>query len=75
MLNRDKNDEEIANERMKQFNEDVHHWKNYDFVVINDDLNSCYNQIIDFIEKDNSERIKNPEYQKLIAQHVENLTS
>ena len=75
LLNRDKNDEEIANERMKQFNEDVHHWKNYDFVVINDDLNSCYNQIIDFIEKDNSERIKNPEYQKLIAQHVENLTS
>ena len=31
---------------MKQFNEDVHHWKDYDFVVINDDLYNCYNKII-----------------------------
>ena len=75
LLNRDKNDEEIANERMKQFNDDVHHWKNYDFVVINDELYNCYNKIIDFIETKDSERIKNPEYQKLIAQHVGNLTS
>ena len=75
LLNRDKNDEEIAKERMKQFNDDVHHWKNYDFVVINDELYNCYNKIIDFIETKDSERIKNPEYQKLIAQHVGNLTS
>ena len=75
LLNRDKNDEEIANERMKQFNEDVHYWKNYDFVVVNDDLNSCYNKIINFIENNDSERLKNSEYQKLIAQHVRNLTS
>ena len=34
---------------MKQFNEDINHWKNYDFVVINDDLNLCYKQIYDFI--------------------------
>ena len=31
-------DKLIAEERMKQFNKDVKHWKNYDYVVINDDL-------------------------------------
>ena len=46
LLNRDRNDEKIAKERMTQFNEDVLHWRNYDFVVINDDLENCYKKII-----------------------------
>ena len=50
LLNRDRNDEKIAKERMTQFNEDVLHWKDYDFVVINDDLENCYKKIIKFIE-------------------------
>ena len=75
LLNRDKNDEEIANERMKQFNKDIHHWKNYDFVVVNDDLNICYKKILGFIEKNHSEKIINSEYQKSIAKHVNNLTN
>ena len=49
LLNRDKNDEKIANERMQQFDQDVQHWHEYDFVVINDNLNNCYNKIINFI--------------------------
>ena len=31
----------IAEERMKQFERDVLHWINYDYVVINNDLNEC----------------------------------
>ena len=34
---------------MKQFNKDLMHWKNYDLVVINDNFNKCYNNIIKFI--------------------------
>ena len=49
LLNRDQNDEKNALERMKQFDEDVVHWKNYDLVVINDDFNKCYNKIIQYI--------------------------
>ena len=41
LLNRDKNHEKIAMERMKQFNEDVLHWKDYDLVVINDNLENA----------------------------------
>ena len=71
LLNRDRNDEKIAKERMTQFNEDVLHWVDYDFVVINDDLENCYEKIIKFIKYGNNK--KDPNYQKLISLHVESL--
>ena len=71
LLNRERNDEKIAKERMNQFNEDVLHWKDYDFVVINDDLVTCYKKIIKFIESGDNK--KDPNYQKLISLHVESL--
>ena len=71
LMNRDRDDEKIANERMKQFNEDVLHWKDYDFVAINDDLENCYNKIIKFINSNNYK--KDPNYQKLISLHVASL--
>ena len=55
LKNRDMKDKNIVEERMKQFNEDIKQWENYDFVVINDDLEKCYNEIIRFINK----KIKN----------------
>ena len=71
LLNRDRNDEKIAKERMTQFNEDVLHWRNYDFVVINDDLENCYKKIIKFINATDNK--KDPNYQRLISLHVESL--
>ena len=71
LLNRDRNDEKIAKKRMTQFNEDVLHWKDYDFVVINDDLENCYKKIIKFIESEDNEN--DPNYQKLISLHVNSL--
>jgi len=71
LLNRDQNDEKIANERMKQFKNDVLHWNDYDFVVINDDLEKCYNQIITFIKK-KLQLKTNPIYDKNhIKKHIE----
>ena len=55
LKNRDMKDKNIVEERMKQFNEDIKQWENYDFVVINNDLEKCYNEIIRFI----NEKIKN----------------
>tara|TARA_B100000579_G_scaffold415367_1_gene409920 strand:- start:186 stop:818 length:633 start_codon:yes stop_codon:yes gene_type:complete len=51
LKNRDMKDKNIVEERMKQFNEDINHWKNYDFVVINDNLEKCYNEIVNLINK------------------------
>ena len=49
LKNRDMKDKNIVEKRMKQFNEDIDHWDSYDFVVINDDLNKCYREIIELI--------------------------
>ena len=38
-------DKLIVEERMKQFDKDILHWKNYNYVVINDDLQDCYQKI------------------------------
>ena len=73
LLNRDRNDENIANERMKQFDEDIKHWKEYDFVVVNDKIENCCNKIIKFIDENKNIKYESSEYQKLIENHVKNL--
>ena len=34
---------------MAKFNEEMSHWNEYNYVIINDDLDKCYNKIIDII--------------------------
>jgi len=74
LSNRDMKDKLIAEERMKQFERDVLHWINYNYVVINDDLDSCYKKIQNLItaELSNGSKDYDIEY---IRNHVENLTS
>ena len=74
LSNRDMKDKLIVEERMKQFERDVLHWINYNYVVINDDLKSCYNKIQNLInaELKNGSKDYDLEY---IRNHVENLTS
>ena len=69
LSNRDMKDKLIVGERMKQFDKDILKWKSYDFVVINDDLNQCYKQIIKLIKSKllNSKRFYN---QKSIERHI-----
>jgi guanylate kinase len=50
LLNRHQGQEEIIMNRMNKFGEEVSHWNEYNYVVINDDLNLCYNKILDIIE-------------------------
>ena len=49
LTNRDMKDKIIVEERMKQFERDVLHWINYDYVVVNDDLQKCYSKIHNLI--------------------------
>ena len=68
---REKNDK-IIDERMKNFKSDVKHWEDYDYVVINDNLEICLQKIVSFIESSFSE--KNSDYDKrLIYDHVKKL--
>ena len=74
LSNRDMKDKLIADERMKQFSRDVLHWINYDYVVINEDLEKCFLRIHDLIqaEMNNGSKDYDPQY---IRKHIENLTS
>ena len=49
LLNRHKGQEKLIENRMAKFNEEVSHWKEYDYVVVNDDLEKCYNKILKII--------------------------
>ena len=74
LSNRDMKDKLIVEERMKQFERDMLHWINYDYVVINEDLEECYFKIHNLInaEINNGSKDYDPEF---IRQHVEKLTS
>ena len=74
LSNRDMKDKLIVEERMKQFGRDVLHWINYDYVVINENLEKCYSKIFQLIHAEINDGSKDydPEY---IRQHVEKLTS
>ena len=69
---REKNDEKIINQRMEKFEIDVKHWVDYDFVVINDDLETCFNEIKDIITKILNNQLFEFDNKK-IKNHVENL--
>ena len=72
LSNREMKDKLIVEHRMQQFNEDVVHWKDYDYVVINDNLENCYKQVNSLIESEinNTEKDYNI---KLIENHINKL--
>ncbi len=74
LSNRDMKDKLIAEERMKQFDRDVLHWINYDYVVINDDLQNCFFKIQNLINAEINNGSK--DYDKeFIKEHIEKLIS
>ena len=74
LSNRDMKDKLIAEERMKQFERDVLHWINYDYVVINDDINICYEKITNLIKAEINNGSKDYDL-NFIRDHVEKLTN
>ena len=74
LSNRDMRDKLIAEERMKQFGRDVLHWINYDYVVINDNLESCYSKILNLISAEVNNGSKDYDLE-FIRNHIEKLTS
>ena len=72
LSNRDMKDKLIVEERMKQFDKDILHWVNYNYVVINDDLKSCYDKVVSIL--DNELNNKKNNYDKVfIEKHIKKL--
>jgi len=74
LSNRDMKDKLIAEERMKQFSRDVLHWINYDYVVINDELNNCYKKIHNLINAEINNGSKDYDVE-FIRRHIDKLIS
>ena len=74
LSNRDMKDKLIVEERMKQFGRDVLHWINYDYVVINENLDQCYSKILNLIKAEINNGSKDYD-RKYIRSHIEKLTS
>ena len=74
LSNRDMKDKLIAEERMKQFERDVLHWINYDYVVVNDNLEKCFSRINNLIEAEIKNGSKDYDLE-FVRNHVSKLTS
>jgi len=56
LVNRDQSGKQVAEQRMKKFKEELSHWSDYDYVVVNNDLNDCYNEILEIIKEEENNR-------------------
>ena len=73
LLSRHKDQEELIEKRMNKFNEEVSHWNEYNYVVINDDLNICYDKILKIITSE-KKGIKQKQNFNEIKKKIEELT-
>ena len=74
LSNRDMKDKLIAEERMKQFDKDVLHWEDYDYVIINNNLENCYEEISNYIDCEISKKKSTYEIDP-IKDHIKKLIS
>ncbi len=50
LIKRDQNSEEEIKKRFSAFDQDIKHWNDYDYIVINKNLDVCFKQIEKIIE-------------------------
>ena len=50
LVKRNQNSSKEIDLRFKSFNEDIKHWNDYDYIVINKNLDICFKQIEDIIK-------------------------
>ena len=66
---REKKNLKTVKKRMKEFKKDLSKWKEYDYVVINDNLKVCYKKIMSVIKSKNILTYNH----KYISEHVKEL--
>jgi guanylate kinase len=50
LINRNQNTNKEIDMRFKSFDEDVKHWNDYDYIIINKNLETCFRQIEEIID-------------------------
>ena len=49
LINRNQNTDDEIEKRFNSYNEDIKHWNDYDYIVINENLDICFKQIENII--------------------------
>ena len=49
LVSRNQDQKNIVEKRLKSYREDIQHWNDYDYIVINDNLENCFRQIENII--------------------------
>ena len=61
LIKRNQNTDEEVKKRFDSFDEDIKHWHDYDYIIINQNLENCFRQIENIIEVN---KTKNFSFQK-----------
>ena len=69
LIKREKKNLKTVKKRMKEFKKDLSKWKEYDYVVINDNLKVCYKKIMSVIK---SKKVLTYNH-KFISEHIKEL--
>ena len=72
LINRHKGQEKLIEKRMNKFNEETSHWNEYNYVFVNDDLDTCYEKLLNVI-KSEKKGIRHNQDKNKIEKKVEEL--
>jgi len=74
LLNRHQGQTNLIEKRMVKFNEELSHWNEYDYIVVNDDLEICYNKILNIMNLEKKGKVEKQDI-KEIKKKVDKLIS
>lgn len=58
MRGRNTDSDEVIASRMARAQDEISHWDGYDFVVINDDVDSCFNKVCQILQSERMRRAR-----------------
>jgi len=73
LINRHKGEEKMISKRMDKFSEELSHWNEYNYVLINDNLEICYKKILELMMSE-KKGIKKQQNLNIIHKKIEELT-
>ncbi len=68
LRNRAQDPEEVVQQRMNKAKDEISHYNEYDYVLINDDLNATYSKIKSIIEAKRAARLSRSQFNNFVKQ-------
>jgi guanylate kinase len=60
--------ESVIRRRLKTAETELAHWQDYDYVLINEDLNTCFAELSGILDAERRKRARNPALAPLMAE-------